>query len=191
MVAMPWDSLRGGPRRRGQRRQKGASHAPRRRQKTTRGQDATVSRTSTSRRDGILRVGQACRRAARAGAFDAMAKERVLLTEATAAWRTSRHPRWAAIAAAAARAELAKVRDWVDEGPGETGEGESARVRPRSACTRRLVLRAGARHSRRARAEPLDEPIAFWAAVLVGVLFAVFSARKAARLNPLAALRFE
>lgn len=37
-----------------------------------------------------------------------MAKEKDLLAEATAAWRTSRHPRWAAIAAAAARAELAK-----------------------------------------------------------------------------------
>lgn len=36
-----------------------------------------------------------------------MAKEKDLLSEATAAWRTSRHPRWAAIATAAARAELA------------------------------------------------------------------------------------
>lgn len=37
-----------------------------------------------------------------------MAKEKDVLAEATAAWRTTRHPRWAAIAAAAAKAELAK-----------------------------------------------------------------------------------
>ena len=34
-------------------------------------------------------------------------------------------------------------------------------------------------------------PIAFFVSVLVGVIFGVFPARKAARLNPLAALRFE
>lgn len=38
-----------------------------------------------------------------------MAKEKDTLSEATAAWRTSRHPRWAAIATAAAKAALAKT----------------------------------------------------------------------------------
>ena len=37
-----------------------------------------------------------------------MAKEKNLLSEATAAWRISRDPRWAAIATAAAKVELAK-----------------------------------------------------------------------------------
>jgi putative ABC transport system permease protein len=34
-------------------------------------------------------------------------------------------------------------------------------------------------------------PVAFGVSVLVGVAFGVFPARKASRLNPLAALRFE
>lgn len=38
-----------------------------------------------------------------------MAKATNLLSEATAAWRTTRHPRWAAIASAAAKAELANA----------------------------------------------------------------------------------
>ncbi|MBM4783309.1 MAG: TIGR02996 domain-containing protein [Archangiaceae bacterium] len=37
-----------------------------------------------------------------------MAQEKDLLSEATAAWRVTRHPRWAAIASAAAKAELSK-----------------------------------------------------------------------------------
>ena len=34
-------------------------------------------------------------------------------------------------------------------------------------------------------------PLAFSVSVLVGIVFGVFPARKASRLNPLAALRFE
>lgn len=37
----------------------------------------------------------------------------------------------------------------------------------------------------------LAAPIAFWVSVVVGIGFGVFPARKAARLHPLAALRFE